>query len=162
MHIDIHKSIVMALGFALSGLAFAAADSSEAINGKAFNGNNGLEAGNKLNGSVLQEQYGGVVVDQTITVAGQDFYQNFNALWREKPLAERFAVAIREQPSVRWGNRIFIEYRQRRVFEAVLPPNRSNIKAISEQAVEIAYQNMVDTDVQRLLFRDQDIGPDEF
>lgn len=109
----------------------------------------------------LQEQYGGLVMDETITVTGHDFYQYFVALWRDKPMNERFAVTVRERPSARWGNQVSIEYAQRRVFEAVLPPSSSNIKAVSERAVESSYQNVIDTDTQRLFFRDQDIGPDE-
>lgn len=119
-------------------------------------------SGNALNGQALQETYGGIVTDQTITVAGQTFYQSFVAAWHDKPNQERFVLAVRERPSARWGNEVWIEYAQRRVFQAVLPPNRSNIKAVVDQAVEIAYKNVADAEVQRLLFREPDIGPDEF
>lgn len=142
--------------------AFAAQDQNAVTNDKFTNATNGLgNIDKQLNGRSLQEQYGGIVTDQTITVAGQDFYQYFVALWREQALNENFAIAIREQPSARWGNKITVEYAHRRMFETVLPPNRSNIKAISEQAVEIAYKNVVDAETQRLFFRDQDIGQDE-
>ncbi len=115
----------------------------------------------ELNGRVLQELYGGVVVDQTITVAGQDFYQYFIVLWRDKPLSEQYAISIHERPSARWGNQVWIEFAQRRVFQTILPASRAGIKPVSEQAAEIAYQNVVDTEVQRLLFRDLDLGADE-
>lgn len=118
-------------------------------------------ADSALNGHGLQETYGGIVTDQTITVAGQTFYQAFVAAWHDKPNQERFVLSVRERPSARWGNEVWIEYAQRRVFQAVLPPNRSNIKAVVDQAVEIAYKNVADAEVQRLLFRDPDIGPDE-
>lgn len=109
----------------------------------------------------LEELYAGVVVDQTITVAGQDFYQHFVASWRDKPLSERYAISIHERPSARWGNQVWVQYAQRRVFQTILPTSRAAIKPVGEQAADIAYQNVVDTDVQRLLFRDPDIGPDE-
>lgn len=117
--------------------------------------------GKTLNRNALREFYGGIVIDQTITVAGQNFYQLFVAMWRDKPNHDRFSIAIRERPSARWGNEIWVEYAQRRVFQATLPANRSNIRAIADHAVETAYKNVVDTEVQRLLFRDPDIGPDE-
>lgn len=143
-------------------LAFAAESQTGAASDKPINASTGLEAGDKaINGKALQEQYGGLVTDQTITVAGQDFYQYFIALWRDKPLNELFVVAIRERPSARWGNRILVEYAQRRVFEAVLPSSRSNIKSMSETAAEISYKNVVDAEVQRKFFRDHDLGPDE-
>lgn len=156
------RLLIAAILIARMTLAFATESQTGAASDKPINASTGLEAGDKtINGKALQEQYGGLVTDQTITVAGQDFYQYFIALWRDKPLNELFVVAIRERPSARWGNRILVEYAQRRVFEAVLPPSRSNIKALSETAVEISYKNVVDSEVQRKLFRDQDIGPDE-
>lgn len=113
------------------------------------------------NGRVLQELYAGVVVDQTITVAGREFYQHFASLWREKPMSERYAVSVHERPSARWGTQLWVEYAQRRVFQIFLPAVRANVKAASQEAVETAFQNVVDTEVQRLLFRDADLGMDE-
>jgi curli production assembly/transport component CsgE len=110
----------------------------------------------------VREQLGGMITDQTITSAGKDFYQAFSAMWHDKPFNERFSVAVRERPSARMGNRIQVEYANQTIFEAVLPAARGNIPAISARAVEIAYQNVSDTEVQRLLFRDQDLAGDEF
>lgn len=117
--------------------------------------------GPDLNGRVLEELYGGIVVDQTITVIGHEFYQYFSSLWRDQDLSNRYAISIHERPTARWGSQIWIEYAQRRVFQAVLPPTRTNIKAMSEQAVEVAYPRVIDVEVQRLLFRDPDLGADE-
>ena len=112
--------------------------------------------------AALQEQLGGIVADQTVTAAGKDFYQSFSALWHDMPLNEQFSIAVRERASARIGNRIQVEYANRTVFETVLPAARGNIKAISARAVEIAYQNVTNAQVQRLLFRDQDLAGDEF
>lgn len=110
----------------------------------------------------VQQQLGGMITDQTITSAGKDFYQAFSAMWHDKPLNERFSIAVRERPSARMGNRIQVEYANRTIFEAVLPTARGNIPAINAQAVQIAYQNVSAAEVQRLLFRDQDLAGDEF
>ena len=107
------------------------------------------------------ETYGGVVVDQTITMIGQEFYQSFTALWREKANVERYTMSIRERPSARQGSQIWIDFGQKRVFQAQLPATRSRVRELSEQAVEATYQNVADTDLQTLLFRDPDLGPDE-
>lgn len=147
-------------------LAVAAPNESTPTNGKTLeSGKKALKekqiSGNSLDGKSVQEIYGGIVTDQTITVAGQDFYQQFVAHWREKPMHERYAIAVRERPSARWGNEIWVEFAQRKVFQAVLPANRSNVKALAEQAVEITFKNVVETEVQRLMFRDPDVAPDE-
>lgn len=111
--------------------------------------------------SAAQEVFGGLVANQTVTVAGQDFFQSFTSAWRERDLSDRFAISITERPSARWGSQIWIEYAQRRIFQASLPTGRAGIKALSDQAVEIAYQRITDAEVERLLFRDADLGPDE-
>lgn len=107
-----------------------------------------------------QEGYG-VVTNQTVTVAGQDFFQHFVAAWRDRDLSERFSISIHERPSARWGSQIWVEYAQRRIFQASLPAARASIKALSEQAVDATYQQVTDADVGRLLFREADIGRDE-
>lgn len=107
------------------------------------------------------DQYAGMVTNQTVTVAGQDFYRYFVFEWHERGMDERFAIAIRERPSARWGTQISIEFAQRRIFQAQLPTSRAGIKALSERAAEIAQQKVADAEVERLLFRDADIGPDE-
>lgn len=112
--------------------------------------------------TIMPEPYTGVVTNQTITVAGQDFYKKFIAAWRDKELSERYTLSIHERPSARWGSQVWVEFAQRRVFQTNLSFSRAAIQAASERAVEIAYQNIVDADVQRLLFRDRDLAADEF
>lgn len=114
-----------------------------------------------LNGRVLQEVYAGVIVDQTVTVVGHEFYQYFAALWRDKERSERYAISVHERPSARHGSQLWIEYAQRRVFQAFLPMTRANVKTVSQEAADIAFQNVVDIEVQRLVFRDPDLGADE-
>ncbi len=109
----------------------------------------------------LRETYGGIVLNQTITVGGQDFYRQFVALWRDKPLTETYAISVHERPSARFGTQVWIEYAQRRMFQSTLPSSRAAIGALSERAVETAYQGVVDTSVQRLLFQQDDLGRDE-
>lgn len=110
---------------------------------------------------VQRESYGGVVVNQTMTVAGYNFYQCFVTVWRDKDMSERYAISVHERPSARWGTQIWIEYAQKRVFQAALPTSIANIRALSEQAAEVAQQKVVDVEVDRLLFREAEFGPDE-
>lgn len=109
----------------------------------------------------LSEQYGGMVTGQFVTVAGNNFFQYFSTFWRDEPLADRYTLTIHEKPSVLQGSIIRIECLNRTVFEAILPNSRGDMKAFSQRAVEIAYQNVAQADMQRLLFRDADLGPDE-
>jgi curli production assembly/transport component CsgE len=108
------------------------------------------------------EQFGGMVTNQTMTAAGHDFYQYFSALWYDKPLAEQFSLAVREKPSARQGNKIQIDYASRTVFEGMLPTARGNVPAMSEYAVEVAYEAVSNAEAQRLLFHEPDLAADEF
>lgn len=106
--------------------------------------------------------YGGIVVNQTITVGGQEFYRQFVSLWRERPMTDRHAISVHERPSARYGSQVWVEYAQRRIFQSALPNGRTGIGPLSERAVEHAYQTVIDLQVQRLLFQGGDLAHDEF
>jgi len=110
---------------------------------------------------IAAPQYGGMVVDQTVSVAGQDFYRYFAAAWRENALSERFTLSIHEQASARWGSRVRIEYANRVMFQASLPIARPAIPAVARQAAQAVQQRIAEAEVDRLLFRDPDLGADE-
>jgi curli production assembly/transport component CsgE len=108
------------------------------------------------------DPYSGVVVNNTITFIGHEFYQTFVASWRDEPGVDRFTVAIHERPSARWGSLVFIEYENRELFRAFLSPGRRDyVRQSAADAVRIIYQRVVDLEVQRLLFRDPDLAQDE-
>lgn len=119
------------------------------------------QSGNQDDSGTLKETYGGIVINQTITVGGQEFYRHFVNLWRDRPMTEQFAITIVERPSPRFGSQVWIEYAQRRMFQAALPNARTAIAPLSERAVESAYQAVVDVQVQRMLFQDGDLARDE-
>jgi curli production assembly/transport component CsgE len=108
-----------------------------------------------------QEPLAGVVADQTITVAGHEFYRNFCMFWHDKPMNELFAIAIRERLSARRGNQVVVEYAGRVVFQGALPPARADVRPVSQQAVDIAYDTVANAEVQRLLFSHDELAPDE-
>lgn len=109
-----------------------------------------------------RDPYIGVIADSTVTFIGQEFYRAFMAAWRELPGSDRYSLAIVERPSARWGSLVWIEYANRRVFGATLSPGRRDtVRELGAQAAGIAYENAVDTDAQRLLFRDPDLARDE-
>ena len=109
-----------------------------------------------------QDNYAGIVVNQTITVAGADFFQYFIVAWRDNERVDHYAISINERPTARFGSQIWINYGQNRVFQTFLPPARSALKSIALSAAEIVYQTVIEADVQRWLFRDPDLARDEF
>ena len=103
----------------------------------------------------------GVVLSQTVTVAGQDFYQGFVALWRDKPISERYLLVVRERPSARTGSVVWIECGGRRLLQLALPVSRSMIRRISEQAVEDTWQRLTEAEIEARIDGDRDLAQDE-
>jgi len=109
----------------------------------------------------LRESYGGLVTNQTITIPGHDFFQMFVAAWREKDTSDKYVLSVKERPSLTLGSEISVTFGQRKLFQSVLPMSRIGITALASQAVEVVKQGVIDAEIQKLLFRDPDLGPDE-
>ncbi len=102
-------------------------------------------AGHAASGDALDA---GLVLGQTVTVAGQDFYQSFVMFWREKALSERYSLVVRERPSARAGSLIWIESRGRRVLQLVLPASRAHARRFSEQAADDLWQRLTEAEIE--------------
>ena len=111
--------------------------------------------------SVFDDPLGGIVVNRTVTVLGNDFYQYFSNHWREKDISSTYTISIHERPSARFGSEIWVQFRHKRMFHTFLPPARAATKDISAVAVDIVYQNITDSEVERILTRSPDLGPEE-
>lgn len=103
----------------------------------------------------------GIVVNQTFTSAGQEFYRRFTDFWREKPDFESLTLVILERPSLRYGNRVTVSAGQTVVYTGNLPAKTEAIRALSADAVERAYANIIASGLRLNGALDPDIGPDE-
>ena len=110
----------------------------------------------------VPEPAAGVVTVQMVTIAGHNFSQYFLAAWRDKEGSDRYTLSINERPSARLGSEVWIGYAQRRVFQTRLPPARAAIRTLSENAAEMVWQTVLQTDAERKLSIDADLAPDEF
>lgn len=111
--------------------------------------------------SVLDDPLRGLVVNRTVTVLGNDFYRAFTRSWRDKDGDNRYSIAVYERPTARFGSEIWVQYRQQRIFHMFLSPARQEARDIGERAAQIVYDNVVDSDVQRMLVQSQDLGEEE-
>lgn len=106
------------------------------------------------------KEVGGLVVGQTMTMAGRTFYESFARTWSDKDENGRFTVAITERPTARLGSQVFVQYGNRLMFQTFLPPNRTLIPAISADAANQVYQGILDYQLSQF-FGDPDVGRDE-
>lgn len=108
----------------------------------------------------LDQDVGGLIVAQTMTLAGRAFYDSFASAWHDKDPDGRFSVSITERPTARLGSQVLVDYGNRRLLQMFLPPNRSLIPAIGASAAEQVYQAILEYQVAQF-FGDPDIGRDE-
>ncbi|GAB3413686.1 curli production assembly/transport protein CsgE [Massilia agilis] len=108
-----------------------------------------------------QDPVEGILVNQTVTVAGQEFHAAFAAMWADKPGVAGYAVLVRERPSAARGTTIEVEHAGRLLFRAFLPPTRAQVRPLAAQAVDAAYEAALASQVQPLLPADGDLAPDE-
>jgi curli production assembly/transport component CsgE len=134
MKLTCHLCVAIVLAFALPAAAFADERGSDAIEN--------------------------LLVNQTVTVAGQEFHAAFAAMWSDQGVVADSGLAIRERPSARRGTMIEVEHANRIVFSAILPPARVQVRPLAEQAVRIVHEIVIAKQVQQLL-RDDDLAPDE-
>lgn len=122
---------------------------------------NGSERATEQARRFLEDPLGGIIVNRTVTVQGQDFYRFFSTWWRELDQDGRYTISIHERPSARWGSEVWVQFHRDRVFHMFLPPARSRTREISKTAVEIAFDNITQNELQRAIFQSEDLGPEE-
>jgi len=110
----------------------------------------------------VPDEFTGLIINQTITPLGDEFYHRFVEAWREKPQYESYSVVVTERYARRSGSQVTIIYRQRPVFTGNLPFRYGLVKAYSSDAAERAYSNIISLSLRNTADRDPDIAEDEF
>ncbi len=82
----------------------------------------------------------GLVVDETQTRLGLDFYTEFFAFWQAPEGAINYTVTIQEQPMPNLGTRVMVSVNDEIAFQAQLQPRQEMIEAASRQAVFLTYR----------------------
>ncbi len=119
-------------------------------------------AGTRLDsGQIDNDPLGGIIINRTMTVLGWDFYKSFSGLWQTLHPNSTFTTTVYERATPQFGSEIWVSYKDERVFHTFLAPARSGVKQASRQAVEIAYKNIIDLNIQRRLVKSPDLGPEE-
>lgn len=97
----------------------------------------------------------GLIVDETVSRAGRNFYQIFYNLWQPPPNASNFSILISEKPARGMGTIIIVEVNDNRVIETPLQPRYDIVEAIAEQAVRSIYNYLLNYEqIQRQLSGD--------
>lgn len=90
--------------------------------------------------SALDLEVDGLIVDNTVTKMGRDFYDIFMSKWEAPPNAKNFTITIRELPSLGIGTAVVVEINDHQVIEVPLQPRYDIIEEIATYAVGRCYE----------------------
>lgn len=77
----------------------------------------------------------GLVVDETLTRLGRDFYDAFFRAWQAPPEALNYTVTIQEQPLPQLGTLVTVRVNDEIAYQNRLQPQADFIEAVALQAV---------------------------
>lgn len=104
----------------------------------------------------------GVIVDDTMTLAGHSFYREFAKIWQQSKHAQRVNLVILERPSARYGSQLFIEYRQQVLFSLVISSRQARFESLCSDAASQVSERLKDLSFQALFENNPDLSSDEF
>lgn len=82
----------------------------------------------------------GMVVDETQTRLGRDFYTEFYNFWQSPEGAVNYTVTVQEQPMPNLGTRVMVRVNDEIAFQAQLQPRQDMLEMTSRQAVILTYR----------------------
>lgn len=85
----------------------------------------------------------GLIVDETVTKAGRDFYQLFYNQWEAPPNARNFTIRISERPAIGIATVVLVDVNDSRVIETPLQPRYDIIEGIAQQAARSIYDYLL-------------------
>ena len=85
----------------------------------------------------------GLVVDETQSRIGHEFFDLFHARWRAPRGAQGFTVVVQEQPLPNLGTRVTVRVNEDVVYQGQLQPRYEVLEESALQAVYYAFQTLL-------------------
>lgn len=98
----------------------------------------------------------GLIIDETRSKTGRDFYGLFYRKWQAPPQAESFSITLKEYPTRGRVSRVGIEVNGNLVFQPVLQPRQAILEMVADQAVSIVQKHLVDQKQIKLQMESED------
>ena len=94
----------------------------------------GFEAGARAQ---QEAEIDGLIIDETVSRIGQDFYRHFVNRWEPLKGIEDYNILINERANARWGSWISIKVNDATVYVKVLRSRPTEIEAAVEEGVSM-------------------------
>lgn len=82
----------------------------------------------------------GLILDQTQTKTGHDFYRHFVTLWEAPPGIENYNIFIVERATPQWGSWVWIKVNDSVIYKNILKPKIGEMDNTARKAVEAVRQ----------------------
>ena len=102
----------------------------------------------------------GLLVNQTRTFAGQEFFSAFAEQWQGYDPDSRYSIVITERPSARTGSQITVTYIGAVVYQRFISFNATFARHAGQEATMVAFNAVTAAELDRQL-PDPDLGVDE-
>ncbi|MGK7397102.1 MAG: CsgE family curli-type amyloid fiber assembly protein [Candidatus Cyclobacteriaceae bacterium M3_2C_046] len=86
----------------------------------------------------------GLVVDETLTKVGRDFYEIFYNRWQAPPQAKNYTIFIREKPVPGFGTLISIKVVDDEIFSQRVPPRFEIVEEYAQYATYLTQNFLLD------------------
>lgn len=93
----------------------------------------------------------GLIVDETITKTGRDFYEVFQRQWEAPPTAKNFTILIEELPSRGNISVVSLSVNEHKLFEQALQPRYDTIEEVATYMVGVVYEYLLNDQLNRQL-----------
>lgn len=87
-------------------------------------------------------EFGGLVIDETRSKLGKDFFNIFYRYWEAPTKAPNFMLAISEKPLPSIGTIVTVKLDNQAVYQSRLQPRYEKIEEQAKQAVAISYRSL--------------------
>jgi len=103
-------------------------------------------------------EYGGVVTRAVVSSLGELFYRRFSEAWSTQKDTTNYVLTVRESNARRGNTEVLVVYQDEVLFRSLLPRNQQAVISLSEAAVDMVYQKVIEISLQDLLNDDADLG----
>jgi curli production assembly/transport component CsgE len=79
-----------------------------------------------------------IVIDETITKLGHDFYDDFYSLWEAPDTIKNYSITIQEKPLPQLGTQISISVNEIEIFRQFIQPRSEIVEEMAKYAVQLA------------------------
>ena len=96
----------------------------------------------------LMDEITGLIIEQTMTKIGYEFYEYFFLFWEAPQVAgiQDYNISINERASALWGSWVWIEVNGTTIWNSILRPRSEEVEEAAHEAIAATKEYLVNYD----------------